>query len=39
MKKPLNKKMLKAIEIMATEPTRSKGDIAKELKVSNGTVS
>lgn len=37
--KPLNKKMLKCIEIMVHEPERTKLDIAKELKVSNSTIS
>ena len=37
--KPLNKKMLKAIEIMVHEPYRKKGEIAEELKVSRATIS
>ena len=37
--KPLNKKMLKAIEIMVHQPERTKGSIAEELKVSRTTMS
>lgn len=37
--KPLNNKMLRAIEIMVTDPTRSKGDIAKEVNIRPETIS
>lgn len=38
-RKPLNKKMLRCIEIMAHEPHRTNQDIANEININNGTIS